>query len=71
MVRPIPDDSGFGLINSGINFELCISVHVGAPRRAEHLWHAALLAFVYFSGDIDKVARRYSRRLNLLVDPKL
>jgi hypothetical protein len=66
VVRLIPDDSGFGLGNPGYKFGLSI---------AACGWTAACVTFVaggfsppsvYFSGDIDKVTRRYSRRLNLL-----
>jgi hypothetical protein len=64
VVRLIPDDSGFGLGNSGFNFGLRISV-CGCTAECVTC-HARPFSFVYFSDAIDKVTRRYSRRLSLL-----
>jgi hypothetical protein len=66
VVRLIPDDSGFGLGNSGFNFGLSISV-CGCTAACVNICCARPFYFVYFSGgDIVKGTRRYSRRLSLL-----
>jgi hypothetical protein len=66
VVRLIPDDSGFGLGISGYNFRLSISVCQRVHRGVRNICRVRPSFFLYFSGDIDKVTRRYSRRLNLL-----
>jgi hypothetical protein len=65
VVRLIPDDSGFGLGNSSFYFGLSI-FSLRVHRGVRNISRARLFYSVYFSGDIDKVTRRYSRRLNLL-----